>query len=59
VAAILPSSAYFPATAQTRSRIPSIEVKINADNRRLVARTRNGYTAPKEGDRSGVRNMIE
>jgi len=53
------SIGYYPTNTKKDGSFRSVKVQINADTRRLVARTRNGYTAPKEGDRSGVRNMIE
>jgi Ca-activated chloride channel family protein len=53
------SIGYYPTNPKKDGSFRSVKVQVNADSRRLVARTRNGYTAPKEGDRSGVRNRIE
>ena len=43
------SIGYYPTNPRKDGSFRSVKVQINADNRRLVARTRNGYTAPKEG----------
>ena len=53
------SIGYYPTNTKKDGSFRSVKVQVNADSRRLVARTRNGYTAPKDGDRSGVRNRIE
>jgi len=53
------SIGYYPSNSKKDGSFRSVKVQVNADNRRLVARTRNGYTAPKEGDRSRIRNRIE
>lgn len=53
------SIGYYPSNSKKDGSFRSVKVQVNAGDRRLVARTRNGYTAAKEGDRSGVRNRIE
>jgi Ca-activated chloride channel family protein len=53
------SIGYYPTNTKKDGSFRTVKVQIKADNRRLVARTRNGYTAAKEGDRSGVRNRME
>jgi Ca-activated chloride channel homolog len=44
------SIGYYPTNSKKDGSFRSVKVQINADSRRLVARTRNGYTAPKETD---------
>ena len=53
------SIGYYPTNSKKDGSFRSVKVQVNSDNRRLVARTRNGYTAPKEGDRPGPRNRTE
>jgi len=50
---------YYPTNSKKDGSFRSVKVQINADNRRLVARTRNGYTAPREGDHSSPRNKMD
>jgi Ca-activated chloride channel family protein len=40
---------YYPTNAKRDGSFRSVKVALDAGNRRLVARTRNGYTAPREG----------
>ncbi|HET9532035.1 MAG TPA: VWA domain-containing protein [Blastocatellia bacterium] len=40
---------YYPTNANRDGTFRSVKVSVNAGNRRLVARTRNGYTAPRAG----------
>jgi Ca-activated chloride channel homolog len=42
---------YYPTNASRDGTFRSVKVQVNAGNRRLVARTRAGYTAPREGNR--------
>ena len=44
------SIGYYPTNSKKDGSFRSVKVNINAGNRRLVARTRNGYTAPREGE---------
>lgn len=45
------SIGYYPTNSKRDGTFRSVKVTINAgSNRRLVARTRNGYTAPREGE---------
>jgi Ca-activated chloride channel homolog len=44
------SIGYYPTNSKRDGTFRSVKVTINAGNRRLVARTRNGYTAPREGE---------
>ncbi len=45
------SIGYYPSNSKKDGTFRSVKVTINAgNNRRLVARTRNGYTAPREGE---------
>lgn len=41
---------YYPTNSKKDGTFRAVKVNINAGNRRLVARTRNGYTAPREGE---------
>ena len=44
------SIGYYPSNSKKDGTFRSVKVNVNAGNRRLVARTRNGYTAPREGE---------
>ena len=45
------SIGYYPTNSKRDGTFRSVKVNVNAGgNRRLVARTRNGYTAPREGE---------
>ena len=44
------SIGYYPTNSKKDGTFRSVKVNINGGNRRLVARTRNGYTAPREGE---------
>lgn len=43
------SIGYYPTNSKRDGRFREVKVQVNAGDRRLVARTRNGYTAPREG----------
>jgi Ca-activated chloride channel homolog len=53
------SIGYYPSNSRKDGSFRSVKVQVSADNRRLVARTRNGYTAPKEGDVQGPHNRMD
>jgi Ca-activated chloride channel homolog len=45
------SISYYPTNSKKDGSFRSVKVQVNSTgNRRLVARTRNGYTAPREGE---------
>jgi Ca-activated chloride channel family protein len=44
------SIGYYPTNDKRDGTFRAVKVSVNAGNRRLVARTRNGYTAPREGE---------
>ena len=44
------SISYYPTNSKKDGSFRSVKVQVNSGNRRLVARTRNGYTAPREGE---------
>lgn len=44
------SIGYYPTNPNRDGRFREVKVQVNAGDRRLVARTRNGYTAPREGE---------
>jgi Ca-activated chloride channel homolog len=44
------SIGYYPTNSKKDGTFRSVKVNVNGGNRRLVARTRNGYTAPREGE---------
>lgn len=50
------SIGYYPTNSKRDGRFREVKVQVNAGDRRLVARTRNGYTAPREGEQ---RNRID
>jgi Ca-activated chloride channel family protein len=41
---------YYPSNTKKDGTFRSVKVTVNAGNRRLIARTRAGYTAPREGE---------
>lgn len=41
---------YYPTNTKKDGTFRSVKVQVNAGARRIVARTRNGYTAPREGE---------
>jgi Ca-activated chloride channel family protein len=41
---------YYPTNSKKDGTFRALKVNINGGNRRLVARTRNGYNAPREGE---------
>jgi Ca-activated chloride channel homolog len=47
---------YYPSNTNKDGTFRSVRVQINSGARRLVARTRNGYTAPREGDARHANN---
>ena len=47
---------YYPTNTKKDGTFRAVKVQVNAGARRIVARTRNGYTAPREGEqRNAVR----
>jgi Ca-activated chloride channel homolog len=44
------SIGYYPTNSKRDGRFREVKVQVSAGDRRLVARTRNGYTAPREGE---------
>ncbi|HJQ69449.1 MAG TPA: VWA domain-containing protein [Blastocatellia bacterium] len=44
------SIGYYPTNSKKDGTFRAVKVNVNAGSRRLVARTRNGYTAPREGE---------
>ncbi len=45
---------YYPSNSAKDGSFRTIKVQVNSGSRRLVARTRNGYTAPREGEHHSV-----
>lgn len=43
------SIGYYPTNSKKDGTFRTVKVAVNAGSRRLIARTRNGYTAPREG----------
>jgi Ca-activated chloride channel family protein len=43
------SISYYPTNSKKDGTFRTVRVAVNAGNRRVIARTRNGYTAPREG----------
>lgn len=41
---------YYPSNAAKDGSFRTVKVQVSSGNRRLVARSRNGYTAPREGE---------
>jgi Ca-activated chloride channel homolog len=50
------SIGYYPSNSKHDGTFRAVKVQVNGGSRRLVARTRNGYTAPREGDQPSVHN---
>ncbi len=48
------SIGYYPTNTSRDGTFRAVKVQVNAPNRKLVARTRNGYTAPKDGSAASV-----
>jgi Ca-activated chloride channel family protein len=44
------SLGYYPTNSKKDGTFRAVRVQVNAGNRRIVARTRNGYTMPREGE---------
>jgi len=44
------SISYYPSNNKKDGSFRTVKVQVNSGNRRLIARTRNGYTAPREGE---------
>lgn len=44
------SIGYYPTNSKRDGTFRQVKVQVNAGSRKLVARSRNGYTAPKEGE---------
>src|SRR6185436_21194249 len=44
------SIGYYPTNSKKDGTFRAVKVQVSAGNRRIVARTRNGYTAPREGE---------
>jgi len=42
---------YYPTNSKKDGTFRSVKVQVSSGTRRLAARTRNGYTAPREGAR--------
>jgi Ca-activated chloride channel homolog len=47
------SISYYPTNSKKDGSFRTVRVQVNSGARRLIARTRNGYTAPNEGGRVG------
>jgi len=45
---------YYPSNSAKDGTFRTIKVQVNSGNRRLLARHRNGYTAPREGEHHSV-----
>jgi Ca-activated chloride channel family protein len=50
------SIGYYPTNSKKDGSFRAVRVQVNSGNRKLVARTRNGYTAPREGEHRSVSN---
>src|SRR5438105_15584666 len=48
------SISYYPSNSAKDGTFRAIKVQVSSGNRRLLARTRNGYTAPREGEHHSV-----
>lgn len=44
------SIGYYPSNSSRDGTFRAVKVQVNSGNRRLIARSRNGYTAPREGE---------
>jgi Ca-activated chloride channel family protein len=50
------SIGYYPTNSKKDGSFRAVRVQVNSANRRLIARTRNGYTSPREGEHRSVSN---
>src|SRR6266404_1430376 len=50
------SLGYYPSNSKKDGTFRAVKVQVNSGSRRLIARTRNGYTAPREGEHKSVSN---
>jgi Ca-activated chloride channel family protein len=50
------SIGYYPTNSKKDGTFRAVKVQVNSGARKLVARTRNGYTAPREGERKNASN---
>lgn len=50
------SLGYYPSNSNKDGSFRAVKVQVNSGSRRLIARTRNGYTAPRQGERKSVSN---
>jgi Ca-activated chloride channel family protein len=50
------SIGYYPTNSKRDGTFRSVKIQVEGGSRRLVARTRTGYTAPREGERRGAVN---
>lgn len=50
------SIGYYPTNASKDGSFRAVKVQVSSGARKLVARTRNGYTAPREGERKSLSN---
>ena len=48
------SIGYYPTNSKKDGSFRAVKVQVNAGNRKLAARTRNGYTAPREGEQQNT-----
>lgn len=48
------SIGYYPSNSAKDGTFRAVKVQVTSGNRRLIARSRNGYTAPREGDQRSV-----
>ncbi|HSE38416.1 MAG TPA: VWA domain-containing protein, partial [Blastocatellia bacterium] len=48
------SIGYYPSNSSKDGTFRSVKVQVNSGSRRLIARSRNGYTAPREGETRSV-----
>lgn len=53
------SIGYYPTNSKKDGSFRAVRVQVNSGNRRLIARTRNGYTSPREGEHRSVSNNNE
>lgn len=50
------SIGYYPTNSKKDGTFRAVRVQVNSGSRKIVARTRNGYTAPREGEHKSVSN---
>jgi Ca-activated chloride channel family protein len=50
------SIGYYPTNSKKDGTFRAVKVQVSSGARKLVARTRNGYTAPREGERKSASN---